>query len=291
MASYKFGDLEGVQEGANFKDRKALREAGVHLAPMAGIDGNPTDGASSIVLNGGYVDDEDLGDEIIYTGHGGNDLATKRQINDQDWDDTGNKALIVSEMKGLPVRVTRGYKHKSQFSPIEGYEYGGLYSVTDHFEQQGKDGFIICRYRLAKIAPLTLAQKDKKSQLPEGTDTSKRVSTTILRIVRDTKLTRKIKELYGYKCQVCDMVILVRGVPYAEAAHIKALGKPHDGDDKPGNIICLCPNHHVMFDKGAFSIKDDLRLTGLKGMLKMIEEHRLDPENLKYHRDHVFING
>jgi putative restriction endonuclease len=35
---------------------------------------------SSIVLSGGYVDDEDLGDMIIYTGEGGRDAATGRQI-------------------------------------------------------------------------------------------------------------------------------------------------------------------------------------------------------------------
>jgi putative restriction endonuclease len=266
------------------------RDAGIHLAPVAGIDGNPRSGASSIVLNGGYVDDFDLGDEIIYTGHGGNDPSSKKQISDQSWDATGNKALIVSEMHGLPVRVTRGFKHKSEFSPKSGYEYGGLYSVTDHFEEEGKDGFIICRFRLEKVIPLGSRISKIEKTLSSGSDESKRVSTTILRRVRDTKLSREIKDLYDYACQICGIKISVRGVGYAEGAHIKPLGKPHDGKDKPNNLICLCPNHHVMLDKGVFTIENDLSLTGIDGVLTMHENHALAIENIEYHQSHIFIN-
>jgi len=83
MPNYIFGNIPGVNEGDNFINREALRNAEIHLAPVAGIDGNPRVGASSIVLNGGYVDDLDLGDEIIYTGHGGNAANTNTQISDQ----------------------------------------------------------------------------------------------------------------------------------------------------------------------------------------------------------------
>lgn len=50
-------------------------EAGLHRFTVHGIDGNGTEGVSPIVLSGGYGDDVDLGDEIIYTGHGGNNPA------------------------------------------------------------------------------------------------------------------------------------------------------------------------------------------------------------------------
>ena len=46
------GEIPGVKEGNLFINRKALRAAGIHLAIMAGIDGNPRTGATSIVLNG-----------------------------------------------------------------------------------------------------------------------------------------------------------------------------------------------------------------------------------------------
>jgi len=42
--------------------------------------------------------------------------------------------------------------------------------------------------------------------------------------------------------------------PYAEAAHIRALGLPHNGPDVLENLLCLCPNDHVRFDAGAIYI-------------------------------------
>ena len=60
-------EIPGVSEGAKFKDRRALHDANVHRGLMRGI----APGRAAIVLNEGYVDDEDLGDEIIYTGEGG----------------------------------------------------------------------------------------------------------------------------------------------------------------------------------------------------------------------------
>src|SRR5210317_274022 len=104
-----FGTPEGVKEGQKFPNRRALIEAGLHRSTMHGIDGNGNEGVTAIVLSGGYEDDVDLGDEIIYTGHGGNDPNTKEQIADQSWDDHGNKGLVVSKLRNLPVRVIRGY--------------------------------------------------------------------------------------------------------------------------------------------------------------------------------------
>jgi putative restriction endonuclease len=87
--------------------------------------------------------------------------------------------------------------------------------------------------------------------------------------------------------QICSTRISVKGVPYAEAFHIRPLGKPHKGSDNSGNIFCLCPNHHVMFDKGAFSIDSDLNLIGLAGKIILNENHVINKENLEYHREHI----
>jgi putative restriction endonuclease len=289
MPDYHFGHIEGVSLGDSYTNRQALRSAGIHMHLVAGIDGNPKVGSPSIVLNGGYVDDEDLGDTILYTGHGGNDPNSKRQIADQEWDATGNKALIVSELKGLPVRVTRGAKHKSPFSPKSGYQYGGLYAISRHFEQTGKDGYRICRFELEKL-PEQKMVKFSEADLDRTRKKVTRTETTTLRIVRDSSLSRSVKELYDYSCQVCKERISVRDVPYAEGAHIKPLGRPHNGLDAVDNLLCLCPNHHVMLDKGAFSISDDFSLDGIKGTLIVDDKHELDLDNLAYHRDHIFIN-
>lgn len=281
MAEYTFGEIEGVNEGDEFIDRKKLRAAGIHLALVAGIDGNRADGCSSIVLNGGYVDDEDSGNEIIYTGHGGNDPSSKRQIKDQSWNDGGNAALIVSEMHGLPVRVTRGYKHKSIYSPKIGYKYCGLYMVVEHFPAQGKDGFGICRFRLQKISALVTSNISSNGEV-DAKETL-RVPTTFLRIVRDTRLSQRIKVLYDYTCQICGIRIAFNGVGYAEGAHIRPLGRPHNGQDSLDNLLCLCPNHHVMFDKGHFTIGSDLSLIGIEGKLKLHKDHIINMDNIDYH--------
>ncbi|MEH6478269.1 MAG: YDG/SRA domain-containing protein, partial [Sneathiella sp.] len=74
------GEIENATVGQIFTDRKALHDAGVHRATQAGITGKATEGAESIVLSGGYVDDQDYGDTIIYTGHGGRDPNSGKQV-------------------------------------------------------------------------------------------------------------------------------------------------------------------------------------------------------------------
>jgi putative restriction endonuclease len=115
-----FGEIEGVEEGYHFLGRKEMMPSSFHRNWGAGIDGNGKDGVSEIFLSGGYEDDEDGGDEIIYTGAGGNDPKTNRQVEGQSWDNRGNSGLLTSKDKGLPVRVIGGYQHKVRFSPKAG---------------------------------------------------------------------------------------------------------------------------------------------------------------------------
>ena len=171
-----FGIPDGIEEGQLFNNRQSLIEANLHRSTMAGIDGNGEDGAAAIVLSGGYQDDEDLGDEIIYTGHGGNDSATGNQIADQSWTSPGNLGLVVSRQRNLPVRVIRGYRHNSPFSPITGYRFGGLYLVVEYWEERGISGFRICRFKLLKLDIETPAEIVKKGVLVLLENTEKKVT-------------------------------------------------------------------------------------------------------------------
>lgn len=286
MADYIFGEIPDINENDTFKDRKALREAKIHLALQAGIDGNKNVGSPSIVLSGGYEDDQDLGDEIIYTGHGGKDQNTRKQIADQSWDSPGNAGLLKSQNEGLPVRVSRGSNHKSKYSPKSGYTYAGLYSVVDSWEEIGRSGFKICRFKLIYSGTNNNRNTAEEVEVRYSAEPTKRKESTILRIVRDSKIAHNIKKLYDFKCQVCNISIPTKTGNYAEGAHIKPLGIPHNGHDSSDNLICLCPNHHVMFDKGIFSINDDLTLIGaVSGELTVHTKHDLNKENLKYHRE------
>ena len=97
-----------------------------------------------------YEDTEDFGDVILYTGHGGRDADTGRQIAHQTLT-RGNLALAVSCLQDLSVRVIRGASHVSPYSPQAGYRYDGLYKVADYWCQTGTSGFNIWRFRLRKV--------------------------------------------------------------------------------------------------------------------------------------------
>lgn len=277
-----FGHIEGQPPGTWFASRADLHEAGVHRPTQAGISGSEKEGADSIVLSGGYEDDEDHGEWILYTGQGGRDSVSGVQVEDQLLN-RGNLALAKSCLLGLPVRVIRGYGSDSSWAPDEGYSYDGLYRVEEYWRHLGERGHYVWRYRLRRIDDEQgsyFAEEQEEYQLPE------RVQQSTVRVIRDTEQARRIKKLYAYRCQVCGVRLEGTSGPYAEAAHIKPLGQPHNGPDVPENLLCLCPNHHVLFDYGGFSIDNDLSLIGLNGSLIMHEQHELDPDFLQYHRDH-----
>ncbi|WP_420867184.1 HNH endonuclease [Arthrobacter nitrophenolicus] len=91
-------------------------------------------------------------------------------------------------------------------------------------------------------------------------------------------------------CQFCGIRLEVDAGAYAEGAHIRPLGGKHGGHDTTSNVLCLCPNDHVLFDKGGLYLDDELRIlekgTGaVRGKLKL--SHAVDTANVSYHREHV----
>jgi hypothetical protein len=96
-----FGPIPGYPPGSHFASRRELFDAGIHRQLQAGIVGSDTEGAESIVLSGGYEDDEDYGNLIIYTGEGGRDAQTGKQIADQVLT-RGNRALALNQLQVFP---------------------------------------------------------------------------------------------------------------------------------------------------------------------------------------------
>ena len=100
------------------------------------------------------------------------------------------------------------------------------------------------------------------------------VEVITYRKIRDTKLARDIKELYNNECQLCSHTIkLADGRRYAEVHHIVPLGA--GGLDEKENIICVCPNHHVLLDYKAIQL--DLDTLTLK------QGHKIKDEYVQYH--------
>ena len=64
-------------------------------------------------------------------------------------------------------------------------------------------------------------------------------------------MARKIKEIHNFQCQIChETPIKLKSGFYAEAHHVKPLGSPYNGPDVANDIICVCPNCHVLLDYG-----------------------------------------
>lgn len=100
-----------------------------------------------------YEDDRDEGEWFLYTGSGGRDLSGNKRTNKvQSFDQTFesmNKALKLSCLKGLPVRVVRSFKEKrSAYAPSEEtpVRYDGVYRIVRCWRKPGAQGPLVCRY-------------------------------------------------------------------------------------------------------------------------------------------------
>lgn len=115
----------------------------------------------------------------------------------------------------------------------------------------------------------------------EEVDIPSRIHTEIYRILRDTALARKIKLLHKNQCQLCgNSILLANNDTYAEAHHIKPLGRPHNGPDIAENIIVLCPNHHVQLDFGAMKLSRE--------HIHSIHGHQIGSQFLDYHNSKIY---
>lgn len=288
-----FGEVEGVPEGTLFGGQVEAFDRGVHGNRGKGIAGRFSEGASSVIMSGGYEDDEDHGDYIIYSGEGGRGQDRRPElVGNQTFLASGNAALLRSYLTKSPVRVLRGAGAQSSYGPEVGCRYDGLFRVESAWRGRGKSGHQVCLFKMVKLisAGPTVAvatSSSRRSSGATGNSTPGRYSTVVDRVVRSTEVSNQVKRTHNYTCQVCGERLVVGDVPYAEGAHIKALGRPHNGPDIGDNVLCLCPNCHLLFDYGALIIAPDLTIT-LNGEsvkpLRTHQDHFINEEYLESHR-------
>jgi putative restriction endonuclease len=297
MAERIFGHVGTARPGDLFASRLELSLRGLHRPRQAGICATQHEGAESIVLSEKYEDDEIHDDYLLYTGHGGRSQDSGHQVADQTLTDT-NLGLARSIATGLPVRVFQ----KVASTGEQRFRYEGLFRVVSRDYRRGKSGFMVYLFRLEPLVEtmenvLATQLQVRSYALPNLFDQptaiglaepAPRYLATTSRIIRDTAITRQVKTLHGYRCQVCAERLNSRNGFYAEAAHIQPLGAPHQGPDVLANVLCLCPNHHVLFDFGSFSIGPGMDLLGLPGRLRIHKSHAVGEQFLVYHRDHIY---
>ena len=121
---------------------------------------------------------------------------------------------------------------------------------------------------------------------------SESINVTIKK--RNQSLTRQLKGFYENSCQICNNQLDIGDDEfYSEVHHIQPLGK-HNGPDIIENMIVLCPNHHIMFDKGSITV--DLNTCKVFHVNKKHEingksinlQHKIDPQYIKYYNLNIF---
>ncbi|WP_397571896.1 phosphorothioated DNA-binding restriction endonuclease [Schlesneria sp. T3-172] len=127
-----------------------------------------------------------------------------------------------------------------------------------------------------------------------------------IRRKRDPAFRERILIAYQYRCAVCGYDVRIGNHHVAlEAAHIK--WHQAGGPDAETNGLALCSMHHKLFDRGAFTISDDLALcvsqkaNGTSGLSEWLMAFHGRPlresqsptwrpsrEYLNWHREEVF---
>lgn len=109
---------------------------------------------------------------------------------------------------------------------------------------------------------------------------------------RSQLLVRKMKELYNYKCQLCDpinpipIIEMKNGLKYVEMHHIIGISNSNAEDesdyllDNYVNCVIVCSHHHKMlhYHKGGFNELDEMR----DGLYFINEETELKIFNNKH---------
>jgi len=192
---------------------------------------------------------------------------------DLEYQGLGDLAIYLAEL-GLPA-LTGLVIRKEHWIPGQGYFkiYGRDIDDFAWWEEQ------IRACKAFDWSPyLSTEIKIENEPPPNDLEVPDRVETTVQRIIRDTVMAKKVKSLHAHACQICGESVKLSGNRlYAEAHHIKPLGSPHNGPDEIGNIICVCPNHHVELDYFACRLDEE--------KIRTASGHRIDPRYIAYHND------
>ena len=118
------------------------------------------------------------------------------------------------------------------------------------------------------------------SGYPIETQTVDRKRIEINHINRDSRKTRKVKRLFEHKCQICNQRIQIgEDEYYSEVHHIQPLGQPHFGNDEIDNMLCVCPNDHVLLDYGIMPLDMKLHYS---------EINPIAEESIEYHNKKIY---
>lgn len=122
-------------------------------------------------------------------------------------------------------------------------------------------------------APTAVELEDPDETEAEDIAPAGRVTRSISAPKRAAGNVVQLRDWYQGRCQICGNKLLTsRGGAAVDYAHIRPLGLPHNGPDRIGNMLSLCPNHHRQLDRHAIGIRP--------GSLEILAPHGSTPQTL-----------
>ena len=152
----------------------------------------------------------------------------------------------------------------------------GIYEIKQEFQD------ILLSQTLAKFSHMAKPKEFSPFKIPEKSPDKNKYEVN--RFIRDSVLVKKLKKLYGNRCQICGFTFeYAKGKFYSEVHHYKPLDE--DGSDSMDNMIVVCPNHHSQFDYKMIAIdldgKNIINKNGTKTSGIYFEKnHKLNDANL-----------
>lgn len=186
--------------------------------------------------------------------------------------------FIRSISKIIPIEEVLKWKWRKRYPPYNEYSWVGYTRLfAGNFLDEVQREVLFTALEIDKTETRTPLAND----IEIGDNLPERVQITTYRVLRDTVLARRIKEIHNYVCQVCgaDPIRLPNGQFYAEAHHLIPLGK-HAGLDVEGNIICVCPSCHVKLDYGVIALEFE--------KLKTVSTHLIKEDFVEYHNREIY---
>lgn len=279
MSTQQFGEVQGQPAPLEFPNRRAAHEAGVHGMIRRPISGG-RDGVDAIYISGKNADEDFSYDLITSPGYGGRAWTSER-IADHELTKE-NLQLVHTYEEQKPVRILVRRSMLTGRVSHASVVYVGLYYIASwNWVVRDDYDWLLFQFEAAPGTAERLELTFGSRGGPPG-----RTQVTTNRINRDSGVVRAVKSLYKDTCQICNKQLKTAVGTYSEAAHIRPLGRPHDGLDQLDNVLCLCPNCHKQFDGHALRIDGNrqvFELNELRGKLEVHRRHKIDPSNLLYH--------
>ena len=131
--------------------------------------------------------------------------------------------------------------------------------------------------------------EDKKTCINDENTVSIKEKRSYYVYKRNKNIVDYLKRLYDNTCQICGKRLKLKEGYYSEVHHIHPLHL--DGPDILENMIVLCPNHHVLFDKGCININLEKTtvsyLDGKEDKIKLLK-HNILNECIIYNNEKIY---